>query len=89
MIMTTYYDFRSLRWVICPVCPAQTRDITSSGWVRTGKAADGGGLPLAAYVVMCPITTFLCRGWPHHDMPVIVWARLSGLASHPPPAVLS
>jgi len=34
MIMTTCHDFWSLRWVICPVCPAQTRDITSSGWVR-------------------------------------------------------
>src|SRR5215813_7430850 len=35
--MMTYHDFRPLWWVICPVCPAQTRDITSSGWARTGR----------------------------------------------------
>src|SRR5215472_580608 len=49
MIMTTYHDFRSLRWAIRPVCPTQTRDITSSGWVRTGsgggRAGFGFGLP--------------------------------------------
>src|SRR5262249_57540069 len=49
MIKATYHDFRLLRWVICPVCPTQTRDITSSGWVRTGsgggRAGFGFGLP--------------------------------------------
>src|SRR5215471_18059695 len=39
MIISSYHDFRSLRRPICPVCPTQTRDITSSGWERT----DGGG----------------------------------------------
>src|SRR5215470_8423962 len=40
MIMTTYHDFRSLWWAIRPVCPTKSRDITSSGWARTGS---GGG----------------------------------------------
>src|SRR5215469_8778952 len=34
--MTTCHDFRPLRRVICPVCSAPTRDITSSGRTRTG-----------------------------------------------------
>src|SRR5215472_4528654 len=38
MIMTAYHDFRSFRWAICPVCPAQTRDITGLGAGR-GRAA--------------------------------------------------
>src|SRR5215470_12180926 len=42
MIIASYHDFRSLRRVICPVCPAQTRDITSSGG-RGRAATDGGG----------------------------------------------
>src|SRR5215472_4985250 len=54
--MTSCHDFRSLRWVICPVCPTQTRDITSSG--RT--AADGGGRRRTGRARRC-----LPRG-PHH-----------------------
>src|SRR5215471_20619566 len=43
MIMTTYHDFRSLRWAIRPVCPTKSRDITSSGWARTGNGGGRGG----------------------------------------------
>jgi len=56
MIISTYHDFGWVRWVICPVCPTRTRDITGSGragqWAgygRAGRAAgrrgasDGGG----------------------------------------------
>src|SRR5262249_36511073 len=47
MITTTFHEFWWVRWVICPVCPTQTRDITSSGSGRPagggrGAAADGG-----------------------------------------------
>src|SRR5215471_4858090 len=44
MIVTTYHDFGLLRWVICPVCPTQSRDITSLGWARTGGGGRRGGL---------------------------------------------
>src|SRR5215471_12498243 len=43
MIMTTYHDFRSLRWAIRPVCPTKSRDITSSGWAQTGSGGRRGG----------------------------------------------
>jgi len=38
MIIASYHDFWSLLQAICPVCPTQTRDITSSGRPRTGHA---------------------------------------------------
>src|SRR5215471_7262711 len=41
-----------------------------------------GRPPLPAYVVMGPITTFLCRGW-SITTDRSPWARLSDLASHP------
>src|SRR5215471_839413 len=43
MIVTTYHDFGLLWWVICPVCPTQSRDITSLGWARTGGGDRWGG----------------------------------------------
>jgi hypothetical protein len=51
MIKATYHDFRLLRWAICPVCPTQTRDITSSGWARTGS---GGGRDGFGFGMPCP-----------------------------------
>src|SRR5215472_13889749 len=44
VILTTYHDFGLLWWVICPVCPTQSRDITSLGWARTGGGGRWGGL---------------------------------------------
>jgi hypothetical protein len=37
---TSCHDFGLLRWAICPVCPAQTRDITSLGRARTWVPMD-------------------------------------------------
>src|SRR5215472_6563262 len=44
MIVTTYHDFGLLWWVICPVCPTQSRDITSLAWSRTCGGGRWGGL---------------------------------------------
>src|SRR5215468_4255481 len=51
MIIASYHGFRSPRWAICPVCPTQTRDITSSGRARTGSGCGRGGF---GSVAPCP-----------------------------------
>src|SRR5215472_1449087 len=44
VILTTYHDFGLLWWVICPVCPTQSRDITSLAWSWTCGGGRWGGL---------------------------------------------
>src|SRR5215468_7276200 len=86
MIKATYHDFRLLRWVICPVCPTKSRDITSSGWARTGSGGGRGGFGSGA---PCPsdhlpmITNKARTGYGAHVTSV---AGGDGVPNvHPPP----
>src|SRR5262249_31373996 len=42
MIIPSCHDFRSLWWAVCPICPTQARDITSSDRGRPGEYGAGG-----------------------------------------------